>query len=171
LHELRALGAGRHRDLDPRSGFTAILAVRGEHHGIAQIIVGPAQPQAVFETFDWRALSDIHVVILRRRDGLRMPAVPEQCREAQRLVALLFVDTEKPQRRCREQPVDAGLNIGAHVTRKLPRGRDQPIHWNAGKMRGQRLVGVVELLVAGDFRKRARDPLYAVVANKRDLVL
>jgi hypothetical protein len=81
------------------------------------------KPKAVIEAFHRRAFADVDVVILRRRDGGCVPAIATQRREAQRLVAMLFVNAEKPQRRHREQFIDTGLNVRAHVARELPRGR------------------------------------------------
>jgi hypothetical protein len=92
--------------------------MRGEHDRVAQAI-GFAQPQAVVETFHRRALADVHLVILRWRNSLGIPAVPGQCRDGQRLVAVLLVDAKKPDRRCGEQFVGGHLNIRAHVTREL----------------------------------------------------
>jgi hypothetical protein len=64
---------------------------------------------------------------------------------------VLLKDAEKPDRRCREQPVDGHLNVRAHMTRELPRGRDQLVPRDAVEMPGQRVAGIVELLVADDF--------------------
>ena len=49
---------------------------------------------------------------------------------------MLLVDAEKPDLRCGEQPVDRHLNVGLHMTRKLPRGRDQLIPRETGEMPG-----------------------------------
>jgi hypothetical protein len=124
LHELRALGAGRHGDLDPDLELPAMLAVRRQHDSVAHL-AGPAQPQAVVETSHRRALADIHLVILRRRDGVGVAAVAAQPRKRQRLVAMLVVDAEKPQWR-RKQFIDTGLNVGAHMAGKRSRGRVSP---------------------------------------------
>src|ERR1700682_1326356 len=50
LHELRAIGPGRHGNLDAGPGLVAVLPVRGERDRVAQA-VGSAEPQAVVETF------------------------------------------------------------------------------------------------------------------------
>jgi hypothetical protein len=140
--------------------------MRGEDDGIAQA-VGLAEPQTVIETFHRRTLADIHIVILRRRDSGSVAVFSGECRDAQRLVAVLLEDAEKPDRRCREQPVDGHLNVRAHMTRELPRGRDQLVARNAGEMPGQRVAGIVELLVADDFGQPARDLVPAFIADQR----
>ena len=167
LHELRAIGAGRHGNLDAGPGLVAVLPVRGERDRVAQA-VGSAEPQAVVETFHGRALADIHILILRRRNSLGIPAISGQCRDGQCLVAVLLVEAEKPDRRG-EQPVDGHLNVRAHMTRELPRGRDQLIARNAGEMPGQRVAGIVELLVARRIGQVARDLEHAVIADEREL--
>ena len=166
MHELRAIGAGGHGNLDPGPCLIAVLPMRGEDDGVAQA-VGLAEPQTVVETFHRRTLADIHIVILRRRDSGSIAVISGQCRDTQRLVAVLLKDAEKPYRRCREQPVDGHLNVRAHMTRELPRGRNQLIPRNAGEMPCQRLAGIVELLVADDFGQLARDLVPAVIANQR----
>ncbi len=166
LHELRAIGAGRHGNLDPGPCLIAVLPMRGEDDRIAQA-VGLAEPQTVIETFHRRTLADIHVVILRRRDSGSIAVISGQRRDAQRLVAVLLKDAEKPDRRCREQPVDGHLNVRSHMTRELPRGRDQLVPRNAGEMPGQRVAGIIELLVADDFGQLARDLVPAVIADER----
>ena len=52
------------------------------------------------------------------------------------------------------------------MTRELPRGRDQLIARDAGEVPVQRVAGMVELLVAGDFGKSVRDVACAVIANQ-----
>src|SRR6202795_3731985 len=52
------------------------------------------------------------------------------------------------------------------MTRKLSRGRDQSIARDAGEVPVQRVAGMVELLVAGDFGKAVRDLACAVVADQ-----
>src|SRR5260370_17429879 len=123
--------------------------MRGEDDGRAQA-VGLAEPQTVIETFHRRTLADIHIVILRWRDSGSIAVISGQCRDAQCLVAVLLVDAEKPDRRCREQPVDGHLNVRAHMTRELPRGRDQLVPRNAGEIPGHRVASIVELLVTYD---------------------
>jgi hypothetical protein len=166
LHELRAISADGHGDLDAGPGLVPILPMRGEHDRVAQA-VGLAQPQAVIETFHRRALADVHIVILHRRDSLSIPAISAKSRDGQRFVAVFLVNPKKPDRRCGEKPVDGHLNIRAHVTRKLSRGRDQPVPRNAGEMPVQRVAGIVELLVADEFGQVARDLVHAVIADQR----
>src|SRR5579863_198368 len=104
LHELRAYLAGRHRYLDAGPSLPTVLTMRGQYDGVAQA-VSLAEPQTVIETFHRRALADIHVVILRRRDRGSAVVVDGQCRDGQRLVAMLLVDAKKPDWRCGEQPL------------------------------------------------------------------
>jgi hypothetical protein len=110
-------------------------------------------------------------MILRRRDCVRIAAAAGQRREAHRLIAVFFVDAEKPQWRGGEQPVDAGLNVRAHVTREHPRGRNQPVRRNAGKVRAYRVTGLIELPVADDVRHEVRDLADALIADKRQIAL
>jgi hypothetical protein len=80
---------------------------------------------------------------------------------------MLLVDAEKPDRRSGEQPVDRHLNVGLHMTRELPRGRNQLIARDAGEMPGQSVAGIVEWQVATDFVYASRDFVHAVIAEKR----
>src|SRR6267154_5233765 len=98
---------------------------------------------------------------------MSIAAAPGECREVQCLVAMLFVDTEKSQRSFREQPVDANLNVRAHVTRERPRGRNQLVRCNAGEMHEERVVGKIESLVAGDFSKLTPDLVHTFIADDR----
>jgi hypothetical protein len=93
LHELRAISAGRHGNLDPGPRLIAILPMRGEDDRVAQTI-NLTEPQAVIETFHRRALADIHIVILRRHYSVSISAIFGQCRDGQCLVAALLVDAE-----------------------------------------------------------------------------
>ena len=77
------------------------------------------------------------------------------------------MDAEKPRRRCRKQPVDRTLNVRAHMTGELPRGRDQLIVRNAGEMPGERVAGAFELLGGRDFGEGSRDLVQAVIADQR----
>jgi len=113
------------------------------------------------------ALADIHIMILRRRDGVSIATVAGQCREAQCLVAVLLMDAEKAQWRGGEQPVDAGLNVGAHMTREHPRGRYQFVRRGAGEMHGERMEGKLEFFVAGNVGKFSPDLAHAVIADDR----
>jgi hypothetical protein len=80
---------------------------------------------------------------------------------------MLLVDTEKPDRRSGEQPVDRHLNVGLHMTRELPRGRDQLIPRDAGEMPVQGFAGLAELLLAGELGQLVRDVKHAVIADQR----
>ena len=65
-------------------------------------------------------------------------------------------------------PSDAALLAMSRALIADPqREGTQLIARNAGEMPGQRLAGVFELLVAGDFRQMARDFVHAIVADKR----
>ena len=146
LHEFRAIRAGRHGNLDPGSGLAAVFTMRREHDGVAQA-AGSGKA-----TGRYRGISPARRRRHRHRDTAparlrwRVPAVPGQCGEGQRLVAVLLIDAEKPHRSCGEQPVDGDLNIRAHMTRELA-ARSQPADpADAGKMPGQRVAGVLELL-------------------------
>jgi hypothetical protein len=128
LHELPAHGAGGCRDLDAGPGFVAVLTVRGEHDRVAKP-VSLAEPQAVIEAFDRRALADIDFVILRRRDHLGAAAIPGQGSEGQRRVAVLLVDAKKtgsarPRTACRrllEHPLACGPGTAARSQPTDPR--------------------------------------------------
>src|SRR5437868_1863483 len=165
LHQLRAFASRRHEYLDAGPGLASILSIRGEQHCVAQVAAG-AEPQTVIEAFYRRALTDIHFVVLGRRDAGRIAVLSAQRRDRQGLVAVLVVDAKKPQRRRREQPVDRNLNVGAHMARKLPRGRDQLIPRNIREMPAQGFVGIIELLLADNVGQTARDFEHAVIANR-----
>ena len=68
MHELRAVSADRHGNLDAGPCLEAVFPMRGKDDRVAQA-VGSAEPQAIVETFHRHAFADIHLVILRRRDG------------------------------------------------------------------------------------------------------
>ena len=121
----------------------AVFTMRGEDDRVAQAIA-LTKPQAIVEAFHRCVVTDIDIVILRRRDRVGVPAILSQRRDGQRLVTMLLIDAEEPDRGGREQPVDGDLHVRAHVARKLPRGRDQLIPRDAGKMPGQGVAGVVE---------------------------
>ena len=79
------------------------------------------------------------------------------------------MNTKEPDRSGREQIVDRRLHVGAHMSRKLPRGRDHLVIGHAGEMPLQRFAGEFELLGSGDVRHIVRDGQRAVVADGRSL--
>ena len=111
--------AGGHGDLDPQAGLNAVLAMEGEHDGVAHV-PGAAQPEAVLETPRRANLADIDVLILRRRDRRRVLAALGERGEGERLVAVPLENTHEANGRSRHQAIDGNLHIGTHVTGKLP---------------------------------------------------
>ena len=96
-------------------------------------------------------------MVLGRRDGVGDLSIFAQRGDRQRLVAVSLVDAEEPDRCVREQLVERGLHVGAHVPGKLPRGRNQFVLRDAGEMPFQRLAGVFERLLAHDVTDTAGD--------------
>jgi hypothetical protein len=130
--------AWRDRDLDPDHCPAFFVALDTEEHGVAEF-ARAAQPQPILQALHGRGLADIDLVVLRRRDHRRV-ALRAHAAGNRRLVAKLLVNTVEVERGS-EQFVDRGLHIGAHVSRKLPCRRDQPLPGNTCEMPTDGLSG------------------------------
>jgi hypothetical protein len=86
-------------------------------------------------------------VILRWRDTGSIVVISGQRRDGQCLIALPLVDAKKPDSRGRKQLRESHLNVRTHMTRELPRGRDQPVLRDAREMPTQRFEGKLKLFV------------------------
>jgi hypothetical protein len=139
LREVLAGASRRNGDLDADRALLFGFAMQGQEDRIAEFAL-TTQPQPVVEAFHRRFLADIDLMILRRCNRRSIAALPHQLRERRCLPAIFLVDAEEPDRR-REQLVEGDLNIGPHVTGKLPDRGDQPALRNPGKVPGERIPG------------------------------
>lgn len=144
LDEAFAGLADPYRYFDAQQRFRAVFPETGEDDSIWQITM-TAQPQAVFQAFHRCCFAHIHVEILRRRERLRVPSLPQELPEVQ-VVAVFLVDAEEFDAGS-EHAVDRDLNIGLHMQRKLPHPRDKATRRRAVEMPIEGFVGVSKCLI------------------------
>ena len=110
-----------------------MLAMSGEHNRISQV-PGVRKPKSIVEASDRLGITDLYLMVLRWRDGMRAVSRPRQRGEGEGFVAAVLLNAEKPAALAREQLVHRGLNVGAHVSGKLSRRRNQIIRGEACEM-------------------------------------
>jgi len=142
--------------------------MKGKQDGVAKLAV-PAQPQSVVQTLHRVRLADIDVVVLRRSDRRRIPAVFHQRRKYKGLIAMLFVNAEEVDWRG-EQTIDRDLNIDAHMAWKFPGSRRKLAVRNSRKVPIERRADIGEFLHL-HFLGREPDRKHAVFAEVGCLAL
>jgi len=144
-----------------------MFAMSREQDRISQLF-GATQPKSIVEAFDRLGFANLHIMVLRRRDGISGLSGTRERGEAQGIVAALL-NAEEPDALDGEQPVDRRLNVGAHVPGKLPRRCDQSIQRDAGEMPFNGGTGKVEPLCFRDGAELLCSCQHTVVADQRRL--
>jgi len=94
-HELCSRRSGRRRDFNANTRFFTMFAMSREQDRISQVF-GATQPQSIVEAFDRLGFADLHIMVLRRRDGMSGVSGSRQRGEGEGLVAVALLNSEEP---------------------------------------------------------------------------